>query len=106
MWSRMTIQGAVEANTHHEIPWIVQSEVDTWEAESRRMFLRHLNGGIRWLQSKMSPYEMDVQQTSFGDIFRIVLTITYRALPMPPKIIRVAKPGEIVRGEAEASEAE
>ena len=56
--------------------------IDLQEIAERRYILKALKGGTNWLRSKLSGFPVDIQEQSFGDVYR--LTITVKWVPQGP----------------------
>ncbi len=57
------------------------------EFNERRQILKNLYGAANWLRSKCAGWNVDVEVTSYGDIYRAVMTVQWQPLPTLPEVM-------------------
>ncbi len=70
-----------------ELPRTAPEKVTFRELAERRIITKGLNGAAAWLRAKVGVFPIDVQMQQQGDVYQMVVRITYRPLPPMPEIV-------------------
>jgi hypothetical protein len=57
------------------------------EVAERRIIVKGLKGAAAWLMAKVGVFPIDVQIEQRGDIYEMVVKVTYQPLPPVPEIV-------------------
>jgi hypothetical protein len=57
------------------------------ELAERRIITKGLNGAAAWLRAKVGVFPIDIQIQQSGDVYEMVVRVTYRPLPPMPEVV-------------------
>ena len=70
-----------------EIPGNAKETLRFRELAERRIIVKGLNGAAAWLRAKVGVFPIDVTIEQSGDVYEMVVKVTYRPLPPVPEIV-------------------
>jgi hypothetical protein len=70
-----------------EVPANSKQTITFRELAERRIITKGLNGAAAWLRAKVGVFPIDVQIQQSGDVYEMVVQVTYRPLPPMPEIV-------------------
>jgi len=70
-----------------EIPRDAKKVIQFRELAERRIITKGLNGAAAWLRAKVGIFPIDIEIGQNGDVYEMVVKVTYRPLPPVPEIV-------------------
>jgi len=70
-----------------EIPRNAKNTIQFRELAERRIITKGLNGAAAWLRAKVGLFPIDIQIEQRGDVYEMVVRVTYRPLPPLPEVV-------------------
>ena len=70
-----------------EIPRDAKKTVQFRELAERRIITKGLNGAAAWLRAKVGFFPIDIEIEQVGDVYQMVVRVTYRPLPPVPEVV-------------------
>lgn len=70
-----------------EAPQVIPATISAKEYAERRYIQKAINATVHYAQSKLGGFGFDAQTEQYGDVWRVVLTVQWKALPPAPRII-------------------
>jgi hypothetical protein len=70
-----------------EVPADVQGKITLRELAERRIITKGLNGAAAWLRAKVGVFPIDIEMQQSGDVYEMVVRVTYRPLPPVPEVV-------------------
>lgn len=80
MWNPMTVQE------------IARPTITAKELAEKRYLVKMINGMIRYGQAKLAGFDYDAQIEQYGNVWRVVVTVGYRPLPLYPQVVDGPEP--------------
>ena len=65
----------------------VKQTITLRELGERRVIVRGLTGAAAWLRAKVGVFPIDIQFEQRGDVYEMVVRVTYRPLPPMPEVV-------------------
>ena len=70
-----------------EVPRSGKKTIEFRELAERRIITKGLNGAAAWLRAKVGVFPIDIQFEQSGDVYEMVVKVTYRPLPPVPEVV-------------------
>jgi len=70
-----------------EVPANIKGKIAFRELAERRIITKGLNGAAAWLRAKVGVFPIDIEMQQSGDVYEMVVKVTYRPLPPVPEIV-------------------
>jgi hypothetical protein len=70
-----------------ELPRTDPEKVTLRELAERRIITKGLNGAAAWLRAKVGVFPIEIQMQQQGDVYEMLVKVTYRLLPPMPEIV-------------------
>jgi len=70
-----------------ELPRSGKKTIEFRELAERRIITKGLNGAAAWLRAKVGVFPIDIQFEQSGDVYEMVVRVTYRPLPPVPEVV-------------------
>ena len=70
-----------------EIPRNAKNTIQFRELAERRIITKGLNGAAAWLRAKVGVFPIDIQIEQRGNVYEMVVRVTYRPLPPLPEVV-------------------
>jgi hypothetical protein len=83
----MAVPPTVPSTQRDEEPPRTKATITFRELAERRIITRGLNGAAAWLRAKVGVFPIDVQMEQHGDVYEMVVRVTYRPLPPMPEVV-------------------
>ena len=62
------------------------------ELAEKRYLVKMLKGMIRYGEAKLAGFDFDAQTQQYGNVWRVVITVGYRPLPIYPQVVEGPEP--------------
>jgi hypothetical protein len=82
-----TVPSDLLSRQEREVPENSRKKVTLRELAERRIIVKGLNGAAAWLRAKVGVFPMDVTIEQRGDVYEMIVKITYRPLPPMPEVV-------------------
>ena len=69
------------------MPRNAKRTIEFRELAERRIITKGLNGAAAWLRAKVGVFPIDIQFDQSGNVYEMVVKVTYRPLPPVPEIV-------------------
>jgi hypothetical protein len=70
-----------------QVPAGTKQTISFRELAERRIITKGLNGAAAWLRAKVGLFPIEIQIQQCGDVYEMVVRITYHPLPPMPEIV-------------------
>jgi hypothetical protein len=70
-----------------EMPPNAKKTIQFRELAERRIITKGLNGAAAWLRAKVGVFPIDIQIEQRGDLYEMIVRVTYQPLPPVPEIV-------------------
>jgi hypothetical protein len=80
------VPSEVLSRKEREIPRNAKKTIEFRELAERRIITKGLNGAAAWLRAKVGVLPVDIQLEQRGDVYEMVVKVTYRPLPPMPEV--------------------
>ncbi|MGD0177594.1 MAG: hypothetical protein ABSA50_12935 [Candidatus Bathyarchaeia archaeon] len=70
-----------------EAPTDTKQRISFRELAERRIITKGLNGAAAWLRAKVGVFPIDIEMQQCGDVYEMVVKVTYRPLPPMPEVV-------------------
>lgn len=70
-----------------EVPGNIKGKITFRELAERRIITKGLNGAAAWLRAKVGVFPIDIEIQQSGDVYEMVVRVTYRPLPPVPEVV-------------------
>jgi hypothetical protein len=71
---------------------IIRPTISTKELTEKRYLDKMLRASIRYAEAKLRGFDFDAQIEQYGNVWRAVLTVGYRPLPVYPQVVDGPEP--------------
>jgi len=75
------------------VPQTVDQTISAKELAERKWIVKCLHGSANWLRSKCVGWNVQCEVVEEGDIYRATMTVEWRPLPPPKKVIPSTQEG-------------
>jgi hypothetical protein len=82
-----TVPSDLLSRKERELPRTAPNSITLRELAERRIITKGLNGAAAWLRAKVGLFPIEVQMQQQGDIYEMLVKVTYRPLPPVPEIV-------------------
>jgi hypothetical protein len=82
-----TVPSDLLSRREREVPTAVKQKITFRELAERRIITKGLNGAAAWLRAKVGVFPIDVQMEQRGNVYEMVVRVTYHPLPPMPEIV-------------------
>jgi hypothetical protein len=62
-------------------------KVNAKELAEKRLIVKSILGGIAWMRAALQGFDFDAQTEQFGNVWRIVITVGWKPLPLPVEVV-------------------
>ena len=70
-----------------ELPRSGKRTIEFRELAERRIITKGLNGAAAWLRAKVGVFPIEIEMGQSGDVYEMVVRVTYRPLPPVPEVV-------------------
>ena len=71
---------------------LVRPKISMKELCERRLIVKYINAMIRYGQAKLNGFDFSAETQQYGDVYKVVVTVQWKPLPLLPEIVDIPKP--------------